>query len=544
MRGAVLLTTLVLAALARGAVRDRYHPDARAAPGPGRAAARSSAAERDPAHWAAEAAAAIDERVRRRNNRNAARNVVMFLGDGMSVPTLAAARTLLGQRNGQTGEEAQLSFEAFPTSGFSKTYCLDAQIADSACTATAYLCGVKANIGTIGLNGNVVRRDCDASFNTDNHVESIAAWALEDGRDAGIVTTTRVTHASPAGAFANIANRDWENDESVREDGADPARCPDIAYQLVHTSPGNQFKVILGGGRREFLPFNFTDDEGSTGRRYDNRNLIQEWQENKEAQGASYAYVWNRDQLMNVSSSLPDYLLGLFEGTHMQYHLEANNVTEPTLAELTEIAIKSLSRNEKGFFLFVESGRIDHGHHDNYVELALDETIQMSEAVRVATELLSEEDSLIVVTADHAHVMAFNGYTQRGGDILGVSDDRDEDGVPYMTLSYTNGPGARQQVNGTRPDVTTEDDFGGRRWRAHVEIPLDSETHGGDDVGVFARGPHHDLFTGVYEQSQLPHLMAYAGCFGPGPHACNAGPATHIPFFLLALITLCQILRL
>ncbi|KAL0852539.1 hypothetical protein ABMA27_017012 [Loxostege sticticalis] len=454
----------------------------------------------------------------------------MFLGDGMSVPTLAAARTLLGQRLGSTGEEHQLSFEAFPTSGFSKTYCLNAQIADSACTATAYLCGVKANRGTIGVNGHVPRWNCDASVDTATHVDSIAAWALADGRDAGVVTTTRITHASPAGTYAHVANRHWEHDAKVREDNADPQRCPDVAHQLVNMSPGNQFKVILGGGRREFLPVGVLDQEGSPGLRTDNRNLINEWLANKESQGVSHAFVWNREQLMSHASSPPDYLLGLFENNHLQYHLEANKTTEPTLAELTEIAIKSLKRNEKGFFLFVESGRIDHAHHDNYVHLALDETIQMSEAVRVATELLSEDDSLIVVTADHAHVMAFNGYTERGGDILGVSDDLDEDGVPYMTLSYANGPGARKQVNGVRVNVTAEPNF--------------EETHGGDDVGVFARGPHHDMFSGVYEQSQLPHLMAYAGCFGPGKHACSAGPAIHAPILLLVVLTVCQILRL
>lgn len=162
---------------------------------------------------------------------------------------------------------------------------------------------------------------------------------------------------------------------------------------------------------------------------------------------------------MELSSSPPDYLLGLFENDHLQYHLEANKTTEPTLAELTEVAIKSLSRNEKGFFLFVESGRIDHAHHENLVHYALDETIALSEAVARAAELLSEEDSLIVVTADHAHVMAFSGYAPRGWDIL-AANSRDSDGVPYMTLSYANGPGARRHVNGVRPDVTKDLDYG------------------------------------------------------------------------------------
>lgn len=124
-----------------------------------------------------------------------------------------------------------------------QTYCLDAQIADSACSATAYLCGAKANLGTIGVSGAVPRFACAAGADARNHVSSLAAWALRDGRDAGVVTTTRVTHASPAGVYAHTADRDWESDADVRDAGHDPAVCPDIAQQLVTSYPGNHLKV-------------------------------------------------------------------------------------------------------------------------------------------------------------------------------------------------------------------------------------------------------------------------------------------------------------
>ncbi|XP_045774632.1 membrane-bound alkaline phosphatase-like [Maniola jurtina] len=472
--------------------------------------------------WMGEAQAAIAAHARSSRERGSARNVVMFLGDGMSVPTLAAARTLLGQRNRRTGEETRLSFEEFPSVGLSKTYCVDSQIPDSACTATAYLCGAKANLGTIGVLAGVPRYACEASLDPAQHVQSIAAWALQDGRDAGIVTTARVTHASPAGAYAHVADRDWESDADVRAAGADPARCRDIAHQLVHGYPGNQFKVILGGGRREFLPNGVVDEEGARGRREDGRHLIEEWQMDKIARNVTYQYVWNRDQLLSGDAELPEYLLGLFEASHLQYNMEADARTEPSLAELTEVAIRSLSRNERGFFLFVEGGRIDHAHHDNLAELALDETIELSRAVARATRLLAEEDSLLVVTADHAHVMAFNGYSARGADVLGASGDRDADGVPYMTLSYTNGPGHRREVDGRQQDVTQDADYRSAQWRSPAGVPLAQETHGGDDVAVFARGAHAAAFGGVLEQSRLPHLMAYAACLGPGARACDA----------------------
>ncbi|XP_035443527.2 membrane-bound alkaline phosphatase isoform X1 [Spodoptera frugiperda] len=531
-----LLTYLVAAVVVAACVRgDRYHP---ADPG-SRADTVVNRAETSANYWAQEAQAAINARLAHKESVKKARNVVMFLGDGMSVPTLAAARTLLGQRRGHTGEEDKLHFETFPTVGLTKTYCVNAQIPDSACTATAYLCGVKTTYGAIGVNAEVPRKGCEASTDTSRHVESIAEWALADGRDAGIVTTTRITHASPAGVYAKVADRNWEHNQAVENDGFDTDKCPDIALQLVHKHPGNKLKVILGGGRLNFLPNDVKDEEGVYGNRTDTRNLIEEWAQDKEDRKVTHKYVWNREQLMSLKDDLPEYLLGLFESNHLQYNMQADPNTEPTLTELTEIAIKSLSRNEKGFFLFVEGGRIDHAHHRNWVELALDETLEMDKAVARAAELLSEDDSLIVVTADHSHVMAYNGYSARGHDILGPSRDLDLDGVPYMTLSYTNGPGFRSHMNGIRPDVTAEDDFREDEWLAHVDVPLIDETHGGDDVAVFARGPHHSMFTGLYEQSQLPHLMAYAACIGPGRHACSgAAHALAQPVLLLSLLVL------
>ncbi|XP_047992085.1 membrane-bound alkaline phosphatase-like [Leguminivora glycinivorella] len=425
------------------------------------------------------------------------------------------------------------------------TYCVDKQIPDSACTATAYLCGVKNNYGTLGVTAAVPRRDCAASADPATHLDSIAAWALADGRSAGIVTTTRITHASPAGAYANIANRDWEDDSEIRAAGHDTALCPDIADQLVNSHPGNKFQVILGGGRRAFRPNTTLDEEGQPGRRWDGRDLVEEWRAQHDEAGQSNAYVWNRTELLGAINNPPDYLLGLFESGHMQYAAEARQAgnDEPTLAEMTEAAIRVLSKNPRGFFLFVESGRIDHAHHDNMPHLALDETLALAAAVTRADELLPRASSLLVLTADHSHVMAYNGYSRRGNDILGVSDDLGDDDVPYMTLSYTNGPGYRPHVDGRRADVTSDNTFQAVAWKSHAEVPLESETHGGEDVAVFARGPAQALFTGLYEQSQLPHLMAHAACLGPAAArralcsgAALAAPAAALLFMLLAAL--------
>ncbi|KPI99717.1 Membrane-bound alkaline phosphatase [Papilio xuthus] len=184
-------SVLVLTALAAAAADDRYHPE-RAAPVPS-VRPLPDRAELTAQHWVQEAQAGILARQRGARAsavEHTARNVVMFLGDGMSVTTLAAARTLLGQRQGRTGEESQLAFETFPTVGLTKTYCVNSQIADSACTATAYLCGVKNNNGMLGLTAAVPRRDCAAATEPATHLESIAAWALAAGRDAGTPSLT------------------------------------------------------------------------------------------------------------------------------------------------------------------------------------------------------------------------------------------------------------------------------------------------------------------------------------------------------------------
>ncbi|KAJ2940327.1 hypothetical protein O0L34_g1 [Tuta absoluta] len=522
------LLALLLITIQTTLGKDIYHPRSRLS----LETDPPNAAEADPEFWARQAASGIARHQRAAAAAGvaaaaagvaaAARNVVLFLGDGMSIATLAAARAHLGQRHNRTGEEGSLEFDTFPTVGLSKTYCANAQIADSACSATAYLCGVKANKGTIGVTSSVPRASCFAAAERNYQTPSIAAWALEDGRDAGIVTTTRVTHASPSGTFAHTAERDWESDADVAEDCIDvpsDARQEDIALQLVHSYPGNQFKVILGGGRRAFLPNTTVDEEGSLGNRLDGRNLIEEWLELQKERGLMAQYAWHRSDLLAATRAPPDALLGLFESSHLQYHLEADPHSEPTLAELTEAAIKVLSRNPRGFFLFVEGGRIDHAHHQNKARLALDETIELSEAVARAAALLPEKDSLLLVTADHAHVMAFNGYTHRGSDVLGPSDEMDDNGVPYMTLSYTNGPGVRSHSEENVREDITKQKYDDPNFQYESGILLEDETHGGEDVAVFARGPQHALFSGVMEQSEIPRRAAYAACLGPGPRA-------------------------
>lgn len=345
---------------------------------------------------------------------------------------------------------------------------------DSACTSTAYLGGVKGNLGTIGVTAAVPLGECAPSMNKTTHVESILRWSQLKNKRTGIVTTARVTHASPTGmihftyiirsfqkfnkhnrflgAYGSIADRNWECDADVVRDGVSVSDCPDIAQQLIYGDTGKNLNVIMGGGRQKMLPKEKMDEEGKPGQRLDGKDLIAEWKKQKKMKNAKY--VWNRNQLVTLSPT--DYLLGLFESGHMQYHLDADPQTEPTLADMVEAAIKVLSRGNQGFFLFVEGAEIDIAHHETMAKKALDETVEFSKAIQKASDITSRLDTLIVVTADHAHTMSLAGYPTRGNDILGNAD-QGLDKLPYSTLSYANGPGYIGEKNGKRHDLNQDD---------------------------------------------------------------------------------------
>ncbi|TMW52469.1 hypothetical protein DOY81_002429 [Sarcophaga bullata] len=447
--------------------------------------------------------------------RNKAKNIILFLGDGMSLATLAATRVYLG------GEAESLSFEDFSDTGLAKTYAIDRLVPDSAAAATALLCGVKANYGTIGVTGHVQRGDCKASQTAAYQVDSIAKWALDSKRSVGFVTTTKVTDATPAALYAHAAERDWENDKKVKKDCGKKSGIKDIAWQLINGDIGKRLKVIMGGGKAQFLDEDFYEE----GKRDDGLNLIQDFLD----QDADNVYVETKNDLMAVDGNKIKRLLGLFNDSNLKYNLkalESKKNKQPTLEEMTQKALELLeASNDEGFFLLVEGGRIDTAHHSNKAQLALDETAEMAKAVALARTHTSMEDTLIVVTADHSHTMSISGYAERGNDILKLASTA-EDEMPYMTLNYANGPGFEQFYNSKKHyrenPIDIMDNFEGEQYDLQypATVPMDSETHGGEDVPVYASGPWSDLFSGVYEQSTVPYLMAYAGCFGPGAKAC------------------------
>uniref|UniRef100_A0A8C6EMP4 Alkaline phosphatase n=1 Tax=Marmota marmota marmota TaxID=9994 RepID=A0A8C6EMP4_MARMA len=371
--------------------------------------------EENPAFWNLKAAEALDAAKKLKPIQTSAKNLIIFLGDGMGVPTVTATRILKGQRHRKLGPETPLAMDHFPYMALSKTYNVDRQVPDSAGTATAFLCGVKANYKTIGLSAAARFDQCNTTRG--NEVMSVMYWAKQAGKSVGVVTTTTVQHASPAGTYAHTVNRNWYSDADMPASALQEG-CQDIATQLVSNM---DIDVILGGGRKFMFPKGTPDpeypsDTTQNGTRLDGRDLVQEWL--AKHQGARY--VWNRQQLIQVSQDpAVTHLMGLFEPRHLKYEIYRAPEQDPSLVEMTEVALGLLSRNPRGFYLFVEGGRIDHGHHAGTAFLALTEAVMFDSAIDKAGQLTSDQDTLTLVTADHSHVFSFGGYTLRGSSIFG-----------------------------------------------------------------------------------------------------------------------------
>jgi len=508
------------------------------------------------AAWLRDGWSAIDTKKQQKIRTGPAKNVILLIGDGMGVSTLTAARILEGQKRGESGEENRLSFEDFPFSALSKTYSANQQTSDSAPTMSAIVTGVKTNEGTLSVNKNIVHAD----FRTvaGNETKTLLEYAEESGRSTGVVTTTRVTHATPGACYAHTADRDWESDYDMKRLGdantrngnvemakrhldAYNAKFPDIARQLIESKYGDGVDVAFGAGRSKFIPNTKPDpiNPKEKGERTDGRDLTQEWISKR----AASTVVYNKQQLAAIDPRKTKHVLGLFARENMQYEADRSTKqpNEPSLTEMTTKAIDVLSQNKKGFFLMVEAGRIDQAHHEGNAYRALVDTVELSNAVRAATAKVNLDDTLIIVTADHSHAMTILGYPARGNNILGLVREvgingrlapdykRDRLGLPFTTLNYASGRGYTgatdkspegpkfwpssptkfQPIKNGRPDLTKIDTTD-PNYDQEALIPLADETHGGEDVAIFANGVDAHLIRGSMEENWIFFVMADA----------------------------------
>ncbi len=304
------------------------------------------------------------------------KNIILMIGDGMGLAQMNTARIY------RYGANEFLHIERMPYTGLLHTHSADNLITDSAAGATALATGIKTKNGMIGMTPDTLA------------AATILEKAREMGKSTGLVSTSSITHATPACFATHIDYRRKE---------------PAIAEQLVASGTD----VMLGAGTYFFLP---KDSTGS--KREDNRNLL------LEAKEAGYDVVHTRKALAGTQAQK---VLGLFAPDFLK-----NEQPEPSLAELTVRAIELLNRNEKGFFLMVEGSQIDWAAHDNQLDYMIKETISFDDAVQKALEFaLKDQHTLVIVTADHET----GGLSIEGGNLEGGKVD-----VDWTTTHHTGVP--------------------------------------------------------------------------------------------------------
>ncbi|WP_456419421.1 alkaline phosphatase [Methanocaldococcus infernus] len=292
-----------------------------------------------------------------------AKNVIVLIGDGMGISQVYITKLCYGH----------LAMEDFPYSGYEMTDSLSGEVTDSAAAGTAIATGFKTYnkiISQVKNNGKYY------------NVTTLLELAKKLDKATGLVTTTRITHATPAVFGAHVENRDMEKE---------------IAKQYLE----KKINVLLGGGKEEF-----------------SNELLEKYKEE------GYEIVYNKDQLEKANSK---YLLGLFSDSHIPYVLDRNEDV-PSLLDMTKKAIEILEKNPNGFFLMVEGGRIDHACHGNDIASVVAETKEFDDVVRYCLNYAKKRgDTLVIVLADH----------ETGGLGLGLNygDSIDEDKILNIKAS-------------------------------------------------------------------------------------------------------------
>lgn len=428
-----------------------------------------------------------------------AKNVIFFLGDGMGATTVTAARIY------KYGEAGMLNMERLERTARIKTFSNDAQTTDSAPSMSAYMTGVKMNNEVISMSANtlaVAPGKDSAGNNTRNNclagngssVSTLLELAKARGKAVGAVTTTEVTHATPAATYAHICHRDAQYDIAAQ------AAPGGAGY---NAAMGDGLNVLFGGGANHFTPY---DAAANPKGRADGRNLV------NEMVAKGYAYASSKAQLDAIPAGAGK-ALGLFSASsHMSYELDRDPAKQPSLAEMTSKAIDILSQDPDGYVLMVEGGRIDHALHGTNAKRVMEDTIAFDDAIKTALAKVDLSKTLLVVTADHDHTMVINGYAKKGNPILDISrsyrdgqPNKDADGNTYTTLAFGNGP--------NRPAVRTSVDSAvalGNDYLQESAIRLSSETHGGADVMLMAGGAGASRFKGTMDNTRVFPLLKEA----------------------------------
>lgn len=292
------------------------------------------------------------------------KNLIILIGDGMGPAQVTLARLYAQKYLGQD----KLALDDILV-GMNSTYAGDSSykgqsgiVTDSAASATAFGAGVKTYNGAISVTNEDVAKP----------VASVITAAQEIGKATGIISTARITHATPAAYATNVRQRGMENA---------------IASQYLESG----VDVLLGGGERHFVASEEESTFGKT-KRKDNNDLVSQFK------NAGYEVVYNKEQLLNASGNK---LLGFFDDSHVPYNLDRVSET-PQLSDQLSKAIEVLEKDEDGFVIMLEGGRIDHAGHANDLHSIVLETIEFDNAVKKALDYAkAHPETSVMVTADH-----------------------------------------------------------------------------------------------------------------------------------------------
>lgn len=410
-----------------------------------------------------------------------AKNVVYFIGDGMGPAMITGARLYKG------GSTASMNFDKMTHTGFSKTYSFSDYVTDSAAGATTLATGVKTYNGSIGKTDP----NMDPTKSS-RDLQTLVDLAIKQGKSIGIVSTASVTHATPASFYAHAKTRKAEA----------------LIAEQINDS---KVSLLIGGGRAFFEPMGtypprriMPDKEKRNkirkDERKDKRNLI------NELKGSGWTYAASGTELKNIDINKTEKIIGLFHPLHMSYEADREKVglEEPSLTEMTEFAIKFLSKNKKGFFLMVESGRIDHAAHFNWAERTFSETIELDNSVGKAFDMTGD-DTLVVVTADHeTSGLSILGYGKRDFAVkekmlTNLKVGRKEGLNKHSIISWGSGPGYHSHYKADESKVN---------WQQKATYFLRTGAHSAVDVPVMAKGPGAFRFTGYMSNHEIPLKIA------------------------------------
>jgi len=455
--------------------------------------------------------------------KRSAKNVILFIADGLSIAHRTAARVMSkGISEGKYW--APLAIDDMPHMALIGTSGVDSLITDSANAASAYNTGHKSSVNALGVYADRTKSSLD-----DPRQETLAELAKRKRNMAvGVVSDAELQDATPAAVFAHTRRR------------ADKA---EITEMLFNVKP----EVILGGGSAYFLP---QSTPGS--KRKDDKNFIRQFQE------AGYSLVTTSDEMIAAGKKADTRrLLGLFHPGNMDGALDRKVLkpsyvkkfpNQPDLVDMTKAALEVLSRDPNGFYLMVEAALIDKFSHPLDWERTVYDTIMFDQAVAVAKEFARQNgETLVIATGDHTHGLSIIGTVddnKPGSDMrekIGVYadagypnyEDRDGDGYPdrvdvskRLAVFFSNFPDHYETfrpkleqtfvpavMNEKKQYVANEayKNVPGAMLRSGI-LPRNTDTgvHSADDMTLTAMGPGSERFRGFMDNTEVFHVMVQA----------------------------------